>query len=84
MARSMSCRRVRDCVALLHNYIAKWKSLTQESFDLICGIVNSKQSKSRNIQTVEGVALSNEAEHDFTKLLRLVEEMVSSIIMNNN
>ena len=75
----MTCRRVQDCCATLHNLVCKWKRLTEDSFDLIKEIVNNESKYGTSHSVLERIE-KRESTHK-TLLLRM-EEMV--LLQNNH
>ena len=85
----LTCRRVKDCCALMHNTILKWQSLTSESFDVASKIVNTstegmhvEQSDSGELKHLSEVKMRLEAklieerENNYCRLQELLSEMV--------
>ncbi len=69
----MTCRRVQDCCATLHNLVCKWKRLTDDSFDLINDIVNNDSKYGTSQSVSERI---DKRESTYTTLLLRMEEMV--------
>ena len=51
----LTCRRMRDCCAQLHNNLQQWREINSLSFDTLNSLVNNKMEKRHWLETDLGV-----------------------------
>ena len=96
MEDQLTCRRIKDCCALIHNSVVKWNSLTDESFDVISTLMKGSTEEQyvrhtkfdnapleipENKTRLEGKIIE-EREKNYKQLRTLVAEMVFCIAVS--
>lgn len=51
----LTCRRMKDCCAQLHNNLHQWHEISSLSFDTLNSLVNNKMEKGHLLETDLGV-----------------------------
>ena len=86
----LTCRRMRDCCAQLHNNLQQWREINSLSFDTLNKLVNNKMESRHWLETDLGVLagvgdvakrmegkIVEERERLIVELKRALGEMVS-------
>ena len=51
----LTCRRMKDCCAQLHNNLQQWREINSLSFDTLNSLVNNRMEKRHLLETDLGV-----------------------------